>query len=142
MNSHNATGSNRYDHHYSGRNARRSLEASQLDDTASIAESVIAPLPEPRLPDLDLPQSELDLTTTFETILAESISSASAQTEPELDKVHKRASNVLKLAQENEKLKEELAAMNARIEAAERKQRELRQREAALQGATKSANNS
>lgn len=59
-----------------------------------------------------------------------------------LDKVQKRASNVLKLAQENEKLMQELAAMNARIEAAERKQRELRQREAALQGATKAATKS
>ena len=52
-----------------------------------------------------------------------------------LDKVQKRASNVLKLAQENEKLKEELRAMNARIEAAERRQQELRQREAAEDGA-------
>ena len=58
------------------------------------------------------------------------------------EKVNKRASNVLKLAQENEKLKEELAAMNARIEAAERKQRELRQREAALQGGARAATDS
>ncbi|EKM55608.1 uncharacterized protein PHACADRAFT_256341 [Phanerochaete carnosa HHB-10118-sp] len=143
MNSQNATGSsNRYDRHYSGRNVRRSIESSHLGDTASIAESVITPLPEPRLPDLDLPQSELDLSTTFESILSESSSSDSAPTVPELDKVNKRASNVLKLSQENEKLKEELAAMNARIEAAERKQRELRQREAALQGATKAATKS
>ncbi|GJE86921.1 hypothetical protein PsYK624_030040 [Phanerochaete sordida] len=140
MNSRNAT--NHYDRQYSGRNVRRSIESSHIDDTASIAESVIAPLPEPRLPDLDLPQSELDLTTTFESILAESIASGSAATEPETEKVNKRASNVLKLAQENEKLKEELAAMNARIEAAERKQRELRQREAALQGGTKAATDS
>lgn len=47
----------------------------------------------------------------------------------------KRASNVLKLAQENEKLKEELRAMNERLEAAERKQQELRQREAGVHGA-------
>lgn len=167
-----------------GRNVRRSVDSSQhkqFDDTASIAESVIAPLPEPRLPDLDLPQSELDLTMTFESILA-----VAAATEPEYvcflvfchcaflsmtgcvscttppttpvlalasahtliltllhhrtDKVSKRASNVLKLAQENEKLKEELRAMNARLEAAERKQQELRQREAAQHaGATKTA---
>ena len=38
---------------------------------------------------------------------------------------------MLKLAQENEKLKEELRAMNARIEAAERRQQELRQQGAA-----------
>lgn len=55
------------------------------------------------------------------------------------ERVSKRASNVLKLAQENEKLKEELRAMNARLEAAERKQQELRQREAAVHGAKTAA---
>jgi len=35
-------------------------------------------------------------------------------------KIHKRASNVMKLAQENEKLKAELKAMTDRLEAAER----------------------
>lgn len=43
-------------------------------------------------------------------------------------KVHKRASNVMKLSQENESLKEQLRAMTERLEAAERKQRELEQR--------------
>lgn len=47
-----------------------------------------------------------------------------------VERVQKRASNVLKLAQENEKLMEELRAMNARLEEAERRQQELRQREA------------
>jgi len=41
------------------------------------------------------------------------------------EKVQKRASNVMKLTQENEKLKEELRAMSARLEAAERKRQEL-----------------
>ena len=43
-------------------------------------------------------------------------------------KVQKRASNVLKLSQENESLKEQLRAMTERLEAAERKQRELEER--------------
>lgn len=42
-----------------------------------------------------------------------------------VEKVQKRASNVLKLTQEHEKLKEELRAMTERLEAAERKRREL-----------------
>ena len=50
------------------------------------------------------------------------------------DKVQKRASNVLKLAQENAKLQEELRAMNARLEAAEKKQAELRRLEALQAG--------
>jgi outer membrane murein-binding lipoprotein Lpp len=40
------------------------------------------------------------------------------------EKVQKRASNVLKLSQEHEKLKEELRAMTERLEAAERRQKE------------------
>ena len=68
---------------------RKSLDSThshQLDETASFQEgSAAAPLPEPRLPDLDLPQSELDLTTTFESILAESTTVADTieQAEPE-----------------------------------------------------------
>ncbi len=58
-----------------------SLQQQHLDDNASIAESVIAPLPEPKLPDLDLPQSslDLDLNLTFESILA----SVNTSPEPE-----------------------------------------------------------
>ncbi|KIP09609.1 hypothetical protein PHLGIDRAFT_126195 [Phlebiopsis gigantea 11061_1 CR5-6] len=128
--------SSRYGLKYSG-NVRRSIDSSrskQFDDTASIAESVIAPLPEPRLPDLDLPQSELDLTMTFESIMSAVVSSSTVAAEPEVQRVNKRASNVLKLAQENEKLQEELRAMNARLEAAERKQQELRQQREAAGG--------
>jgi outer membrane murein-binding lipoprotein Lpp len=177
------------------RNTRRSIE--QFEDTVSTADGVIAPLPEPKLPDLDLPQSELDLTMTFDSIMSESSSVSSTSTAPEpeyvyilcppcyrnlffsspahadsdsavwwptrrhvplsyhvhvgcfaigieidgtflryrFDKVQKRASNVLKLAQENEKLKEELRAMNERIEAAERRQQELRQQRQTADGA-------
>ena len=42
--------------------------------------------------------------------------------------LQKRASNVLKLTQENEKLQAELRAMTARLEAAERKQKDLESR--------------
>lgn len=51
--------------------------------------------------------------------------------------MQKRASNVLKLTQENAKLQEELKAMNARLEAAERKQAELRRMEAQAGGKLK-----
>ncbi|TEB08933.1 hypothetical protein FA13DRAFT_1653864, partial [Coprinellus micaceus] len=43
-------------------------------------------------------------------------------------KLHKRASSVLKLTQENEKLRAELKAMTERLEAAERRKAELRER--------------
>ncbi|OBZ75935.1 Uncharacterized protein UNK4.17 [Grifola frondosa] len=62
--------------------------------------------------DIDLPQSALDLSTTFDSILSET----SHVEAPEVEKVQKRASNVMKLAQENEKLKEELRAMTERLE--------------------------
>lgn len=45
------------------------------------------------------------------------------------ERVQKRASNVLKLTQENEKLKEELRAMTARLEAAERRRQEIANRQ-------------
>lgn len=51
-------------------NLTRSLNPAHhkhFDDNASIAESVITPLPEPKLPDLDL--SALDLTMSLESIL-------------------------------------------------------------------------
>ncbi|KAH9951990.1 hypothetical protein B0H21DRAFT_8352 [Amylocystis lapponica] len=76
----------------------------------------------PHLLDVELPQSELDLTMTFESIMSEAVRNAN----PEVEVVQKRASNVFKLTQENEKLKEELRAMTERLEAAERKQRELK----------------
>ncbi|KAI0950650.1 hypothetical protein AcV7_009048 [Taiwanofungus camphoratus] len=79
----------------------------------------------PRLPDLDLSQSEFDLTKTLESILANPILH---NEDPEAETVQKRASNVFKLSQENEKLKAELRAMTERLEAAERKQQELAKR--------------
>ncbi|KAJ8598012.1 hypothetical protein M405DRAFT_802877 [Rhizopogon salebrosus TDB-379] len=74
--------------------------------------------PSPTLP--EIPASELDLTFSFDAIL-----SLANFSEPQVEKVQKRASNVMKLTQENEKLKEELKAMTARLEAAERKRLEL-----------------
>jgi len=91
---------------------------SQPEDAAGQPSSSSSP----QLLDVELPQSELDLTMTFESILAETAS----QGAPETEIVQKRASNVFKLTQENEKLKEELRAMTERLEAAERRQRELK----------------
>jgi hypothetical protein len=45
------------------------------------------------------------------------------------ERVKKRASNILKLTEENEKLKAELKAVTDRLEAAERRRKELRERE-------------
>ena len=53
--------------------------------------------------------------------------------------MQKRASNVLKLAEENEKLKAELRAMTERLEAAERKRKEIEQRRAQPAGQQTSA---
>jgi len=47
----------------------------------------------------------------------------------DMDKVKKRASNVQKLAEENEKLKEQLREMSDRLEAAERRRRQLAEKE-------------
>ncbi|KAF8136620.1 hypothetical protein EV363DRAFT_1320055 [Boletus edulis] len=58
---------------------------------------------------------------------------SSASGEPHVERVHKRASNVMKLTQENEKLKEELRAMTARLEAAERRRQEVANRQLEMQ---------
>ena len=64
--------------------SRQSLESTlthqSLDDAASFVES-IAPLPEPVLPDLDLPQSDLDLTTTYHSIMQEVVKVTEAEPE-------------------------------------------------------------
>ncbi|KAI0709285.1 hypothetical protein C8Q76DRAFT_104580 [Earliella scabrosa] len=78
---------------------------------------------EPARLDLELPQSELDLTIDFNSILSEG-----KQEVEEMDRVQKRQSNVMKLAEQNEKLKEELRAMTERLEAAERRQKDLESR--------------
>ncbi|KAF5330683.1 hypothetical protein D9619_005770 [Psilocybe cf. subviscida] len=66
---------------------------------------------QPPLVDLpELPTSELNL--DFSSIIDPAT--------PEGQKIQKRASNVMKLAEENEKLKAELKAMTDRLEAAER----------------------
>ncbi|EGO20889.1 hypothetical protein SERLADRAFT_417366 [Serpula lacrymans var. lacrymans S7.9] len=92
----------------------------------------------PSLP--EIPPPELDLTFSLDSILN---SSDKSKPNPEcsgtvnhgisfcrVEKVQKRASNVFKLTQENEKLKEELRAMTARLEAAERKRAELAAKQA------------
>ncbi|PBK96796.1 hypothetical protein ARMGADRAFT_1061331 [Armillaria gallica] len=57
-----------------------------------------------------------------------SIISGSSDPDVDQEKVKKRASNVQKLAEENEKLKAELKAMTDRLEAAERKRAQLAQK--------------
>ncbi|KAF8654122.1 hypothetical protein AX16_003654 [Volvariella volvacea WC 439] len=58
-----------------------------------------------------------------------SIFAPSTEESERVEKVKKRASNVLKLSEENEKLKAELKALKDRLEAAERRQEELRRAE-------------
>ncbi|KAJ7285892.1 hypothetical protein C8J57DRAFT_1286146 [Mycena rebaudengoi] len=87
------------------------LETPQDQAGGSDARSISPLLPE--IPGSDL---ELDLN---------SILNVGGATEPESEKVKKRASNVLKLSQENEKLKEELKALSDRLEAAERRRAQL-----------------
>jgi len=48
---------------------------------------------------------------------------------PSEERVKKRTSNILKLTEENEKLKAELKVVTDRLEAAERRRKELRERE-------------
>jgi len=73
----------------------------------------------PGLPEIPSPDLEFDL--------ASSLNSFIGPSDPEVVKVKKRHSHVMKLTQENEKLKAELQAMTDRLEAAERK-REVLQR--------------
>ncbi|RPD66177.1 hypothetical protein L226DRAFT_530297 [Lentinus tigrinus ALCF2SS1-7] len=101
--------------------------ASYYDDEDVFDEYTHERLPtEPARIDLELPESNLDLTMTFQSILAEAAPAEPAQ---EMDRVQKRQSNVMKLTEQNEKLKEELRAMTERLEAAERKQRDLESRQ-------------
>ena len=106
-----------------------------IPDNASVI-SAVRPLPPlGQLP--EIPDSDLDLsldsilgavaTDPYALSLSLSLHSPLTPLSGATETVHKRASNVLKLAQENEKLKAELRAMSERIEAAERKQRELEQ---------------
>ncbi|KNZ74216.1 hypothetical protein J132_07529 [Termitomyces sp. J132] len=53
----------------------------------------------------------------------------SSYSNADAEKVQKRASNVIKLSQENEKLKAELKAMTDRLERAERRRDELARRQ-------------
>ncbi|KAH6918644.1 hypothetical protein BKA70DRAFT_1416629 [Coprinopsis sp. MPI-PUGE-AT-0042] len=78
----------------------------------------------PLLP--DIPSGELSLDLDLKAI----VDSGSVEQEDSarFAKLQNRASNVLRLSEENDKLKEELAAMTARLEAAERRKTELKGR--------------
>lgn len=82
----------------------------------------------PVLPPLEMPVPNLDLDLDLTTILGSET----------VEKVQKRASNVLKLSQENEKLKAELRAMTDRLEAAERRREELARKQQMLMEAPSS----
>ncbi|KAL0946960.1 hypothetical protein HGRIS_013115 [Hohenbuehelia grisea] len=66
---------------------------------------------------MDIPASNLDL--DLDQLLDDE------PTKVEVEKFKKRASNVMKLTQENEKLQAELKAMSERLEAAERRREAL-----------------
>ncbi|KAG9318713.1 hypothetical protein JVU11DRAFT_809 [Chiua virens] len=102
----------------------------RFDLTRSMLQNGLAPshtphasrTPSPSLP--EIPASDLDLTCSFDSIMG-----TNPDGQPHIERVQKRASNVLKLTQENEKLKEELKAMSARLEAAERRRQEIANRQ-------------
>jgi len=89
------------------------VEATGVHSSAEERVNLLADLPE--IPTVDL---------SFE--FSSFIDPASAA---EAAKVQKRASNVMKLAQENEKLKAELKAMTDRLEDAERRREQLSRKE-------------
>ncbi|KAG6879522.1 hypothetical protein C0992_001855 [Termitomyces sp. T32_za158] len=70
----------------------------------------------------EIPGANLDLELDMTTILG---TPSNADTE----KVQKRVSNVMKLSQENEKLRAELKAMTDRLERVERRRDELARRQ-------------
>ncbi|CAA7271757.1 unnamed protein product [Cyclocybe aegerita] len=88
-----------------------------------VSPAPIDPPREGRVPVLkDLPEIPMpDLSFDLSSILGPS--------NPEEEKVQKRASSVLKLARENERLQAELKAMTERIEAAERRRAQLAEKE-------------
>ncbi|KAG6903227.1 hypothetical protein C0995_002770 [Termitomyces sp. Mi166 len=70
----------------------------------------------------EIPGANLDLELDMSSILG-------ADSNADAEKIQKRASNVMKLSQENEKLKAELKAMTDRLERAERRRDELARRQ-------------
>ncbi|KDR81551.1 hypothetical protein GALMADRAFT_221414 [Galerina marginata CBS 339.88] len=85
--------------------------ASTSDPTAKEEKRVSLEVALPEIPSVGL---DLNFGTSMD-----------PSTAAEAEKVQKRASNVMKLAQENEKLKAELRDMTERLEAAERRREQL-----------------
>ncbi|TFK98934.1 hypothetical protein BDV98DRAFT_571974 [Pterulicium gracile] len=79
----------------------------------------------PSLPALGIGNTGSGFALDLNSILGSDLSNAPPE---EIQKVQKRASNVMKLAQENDKLQKELKEMAERLEAAERKKEELERR--------------
>jgi len=76
----------------------------------------------PEIPMMAIDLSDIDFSSAMGEISPEPVHCVQ-------EKIQKRASNVMKLAQENEKLKEELKAMTDRLEAAERRRKALTEKE-------------
>ncbi|KIY69980.1 hypothetical protein CYLTODRAFT_488461 [Cylindrobasidium torrendii FP15055 ss-10] len=114
-------------------------QSSQLGQPTSEPVTNSAPLNDaesmeaPPVPDrIEIPASLPDIpsSSSLDFDLSRFIPSSDLSSTPVTDKVNKRASNVQKLAEENEKLKEELRAMSDRLEQAERRtQRRLQAKE-------------
>ncbi|KAH9484333.1 hypothetical protein JR316_0003814 [Psilocybe cubensis] len=93
-----------------------SIPAEQQNQTGDVPES---PIRDEKPVFMDLPEiPSTNLSFDFSTLI-------DPETAAKVEKVQKRQSNVLKLAEENEKLKAELKAMTDRLEAAERRKKEL-----------------
>ncbi|KAG6832362.1 hypothetical protein H0H92_002630 [Tricholoma furcatifolium] len=109
-------------HHQPALGSRSNVEVSSAepDEQAEYEEGrpavpLSVPLPEIPSPTLDL---ELDLSSILGT-----------PSNAEVTKIQKRASNIMKLSEENDKLKAELKAMAERLERAERRREELAKRQ-------------
>ncbi|KAI0064662.1 hypothetical protein BV25DRAFT_1914349 [Artomyces pyxidatus] len=104
------------------------------DEEAEEDEFPVKPLPP--LPPLPKPDLDVSLDLDLDSIIGPSFTSSS------FDKMQKRASNVMKLSEENDKLKEELRAMTERIEAAERRRADLEKRAREAKGESVDASTS
>ncbi|KAL1673358.1 hypothetical protein EV122DRAFT_270622 [Schizophyllum commune] len=113
--------------------ADRQPQSGQLDPAQTRDESP-APEPQDSLPKPLLP--EISSSSDFGVDLASIIGTPPSE---ETDRVSKRASNVLKLAEENDKLNEQLKAMTERLEAAERRRAELAKKAQQQQQRTREA---
>ncbi|EJD02300.1 uncharacterized protein FOMMEDRAFT_21054 [Fomitiporia mediterranea MF3/22] len=99
---------------------RSSIESRRSRMSKMTSNSVEPMPPIPSAPPL-LPETKLDVSLSFDSIIGD-INFEGADVDPKKKELmEKRQSNVLKLAEENEKLNAELKAMSERLAAAERR---------------------